>query len=236
MFFSLNRKIALLLSFPLSIFFNFYYLPFRQAIKIPIILYYPRFYALKGKVYITSSTIKFGMIRMGLFNSPILQKKGVSWMNEGGTVIFRGTACFGAGSVIKIGSNQRAVLEFGNNFGNAIAVNIDCNYSIILGNNVRMGWDTIIMDSAMHRLKTSNGNYTGRGYEKVVIGDDNWITTKCIVLSGVKTPNKCVIATNSLLNKDYSNYPEYSLFAGIPAKHIKTGIWRDINDNNIKYE
>lgn len=236
MFYSLYRKISLLVSLPLTIFFNFYYLPFRQAIKLPIILYFPRFYALKGKIIIDSQFVKFGMIRMGLFNSPILQKKGFSWMNEGGTVIFRGNASFGAGTVLKIGTNPNAMLVFGNNFGNAIAVNIDCNYKIIFGYNVLIGWDTIIMDSSMHRLKTSDGKYAHKGYDEVYIGNDNWITTKCIILPGTKTPNKSVIATNSLLNKDYSAYPEYSLFAGSPAKQIKTGVWRDITDNSIKFD
>lgn len=235
MLYSLYRRTALLVSLPFSIFFNFYYLPFKQAIKLPIILYFPRFYALKGKIIIDSQVIKFGMIRMGIFNSPILQKNGFSWMNEGGIVIFRGSASFGAGSVLKIGSNKNAKLEFGNNFGNAISVSIDCNYKITFGNNVRIGWDTIIMDSSMHRLKTSDGKYANKGYDEIHIGNDNWITTKCIILPGTKTPNKCVIATNSLLNKDYSTYPEYSLFAGSPAKQIKTGIWRDINDNTIQF-
>lgn len=235
MLYLLYRKIVFFFSLPFTIFFNFYYLPIRQAIKLPIILYSPSFYALKGKLIIDSDTIKFGMIRMGLFNSPILQKKGFSWMNEGGTVIFRGSACFGAGSVLKIGSNKNAVLDIGDKFGNAISVNIDCNYKIIFGSNVLIGWDTTILDSSMHRLKTIDGKFLNNGYDEVYIGSDNWITTKCIILPGTKTPNKCVVATNSLLNKDYSSFPEHSLFAGSPAKWIKTGIWRDINDNAIKY-
>lgn len=233
---NLKRKISLIFNFPYTVFLNFYYLPFKQAIKLPIILYFPHFYALKGKVIIDSQIIKFGMIRMGLLNSPICKKKGFSWMNESGTVIFKGSASFGAGSVLKIGSNRNAILEFGNNFGNAISVNIDCNYKIIFGYNVLIGWDTIIMDSSMHRLKTSDGKYANKGYDEVSIGNDNWITTKCIILPGTKTPNKSVIATKSLLNKDYSAYPEYSLFVGSPARQIKTGVWRDITDNSIRFD
>ena len=37
-----------------TIYFNFHYLPFNQAIKLPILLYKPKFYDLKGTVEINA--------------------------------------------------------------------------------------------------------------------------------------------------------------------------------------
>ena len=41
------------------------------------------------------------------------------------------------------------------------------------------------------------------------------------------TPNFCMIASNSLCNKDYSLLNENILIGGIPAKHLKSNISRD---------
>ena len=52
---------------PQTIYFNFHYLPFGQAIKLPIILRKPRFVRLKGKVSIENDNVRFGMIVLGKF-------------------------------------------------------------------------------------------------------------------------------------------------------------------------
>lgn len=233
--FVLKRRLGLLLSLPFSIFFNFYYLPILQAVRLPIILYYPSFYALKGRIIINNSNVTFGMIRLGLLCTPIMRDKGISWMNEGGTVVFKGKCCLGAGSVIKIGS-KGAYLEFGDKFGNASTVRIDCNYRIEFKDRVRVGWNVIIMDSNQHRLKYQSGKYVGNGYDKILIGSNNWISTNCMICQGTITPDFCVCASNSMLNKDYSNYPTYGMLAGIPANLKKQGIWRDIDDDEIIYK
>ena len=76
-----RRKLSFLISLPYSLFFNFYYLPFRQAIKMPIILYSPHFWSLKGRVVIDAPQVRFGMIRLGLINASINNEKGFVWMN-----------------------------------------------------------------------------------------------------------------------------------------------------------
>ena len=53
------------LSFIKTIYFNFHYLPFKQAIKLPIILRHVRFKSLKGKVIIDSDHIYTNMIKFG---------------------------------------------------------------------------------------------------------------------------------------------------------------------------
>ncbi len=48
-----------------SIYFNFHYLPIRQAIRLPILLYKPKFKKLKGKIIIDSPKLKYGMVKLG---------------------------------------------------------------------------------------------------------------------------------------------------------------------------
>lgn len=232
--FQLKRRLGLIISLPFSIYFNFHYLPFRQAIKLPIILYSPRFWGLGGKVVINSSNVRFGMIRLGLFNASIDNGNGFTWMNEGGTVVFNGDFAAGPGSVFKIGKGN-ALLEFGHKVNNASSLKIDCNCHITIQDWVRFGWNVIIMDSNLHRLKNSDGSWTGKGYEPIEIGDNSWISSQCVVLPGTRFPAYSVCSLGSILNKDYSNCGK-GLYAGRPAKLIKEGIWIDMSDSNIEYE
>jgi len=52
----------------------------------------------------------------------------------------------------------------------------------------------------------------------VVIGHDVWIANNVTILSGVCIGNGAVIGAGSVVTKDV---PDYAVFAGNPAKHIK---------------
>ncbi|MCW8982372.1 MAG: hypothetical protein OQJ83_13395, partial [Altibacter sp.] len=47
------------------------------------------------------------------------------------------------------------------------------------------------------------------------------------VMPNTKTPDHCVVASNSLCNRDYTSLGNYILLGGIPAKLIKTDYARD---------
>lgn len=228
----LNR-FDIILSLPVTVVFNFYYLPVKQAIKLPILLYRPTLWGWSGKVKIKSEKIHFGMIHLGRRDSALFNKKGVC-LNNKGTIVFRGNASFGAGTVMQVGEN--AILDIGEKIANAIGLQIDCRYKIRILDNTSFGWNVILMDSAMHRTKYRDGGYTGRGYGEIIIGKNNWITTNCIVQAGAKTPDYCICATGALLNKDYSSEESYCLMAGCPAKVKKVGIWRDMSDCGVIYD
>jgi virginiamycin A acetyltransferase len=52
----------------------------------------------------------------------------------------------------------------------------------------------------------------------VIIGHDVWIGTNATILSGVRIGNGSIIGAGSVVTKDI---PEFSIFAGNPAKFIK---------------
>jgi acetyltransferase-like isoleucine patch superfamily enzyme len=69
----------------------------------------------------------------------------------------------------------------------------------------------------------SNPNYpiifSGRPQlERTVIGEDVWIGAYSIIIAGVKIGNGAIIGAGSVVTKDI---PEYTIFAGSPAKFIK---------------
>lgn len=73
-----------------TIYFNFHYLPIRQAIKLPIILYKPKLLKCKGTIQIMG-TIHTGMIQLGKRRVSIYPNTGITYENHGGNIIFYGT-------------------------------------------------------------------------------------------------------------------------------------------------
>ena len=133
-----------------TLYFNFKYLPFRQAIKFPILVSRRvRVRCAQGSITIKSK-IYPGMIRLGMDSCGIFDNKRSRsiWQVRGG-VLFEGSCFIGHGSKISVA--EGAILSFGNNF-TCTAETTDYNNnvinapkSIVIGNNVWIGCRSIIM-------------------------------------------------------------------------------------------
>lgn len=55
--------------------------------------------------------------------------------------------------------------------------------------------------------------------QDVIIGEHCWITSRCTILKGVELPNNTIVASNSLVNKKFTE--ENTILAGTPAKVIR---------------
>lgn len=216
------------LALPKTIWFNFHYLPFKQAIRLPIICYNVRLRESKGKVTIDSEKIITGMISLGRDIVGVYPDSGVTWENKG-HVKFHGKASFGNCCAICVGRN--GVLNIGHDFVTNAATKIICSFSITFEECVRLGWETLIMDTSFHRLKSTDGDFRGKGYKEIKLGKNNWLGTKCTVFPGAKTPDYCVIGAGSFLNKDISDYPTHIMVAGNPIQIKVRDVWRDVNDD-----
>ena len=222
-----------ILFLPFSIYFNFKYLPFKQASKLPILLCKPRLIGMKGKVKINAANIRTGMIRLGFMNVPIYPNKGIIWQNSG-EIIFEGDCYIGNNSAVSCGKTGKII--FGNNFGASTTFKIVSNYFIQFKENVRFGFENSCFDCDFHKLTSLKENeHTHIPFKPIIIGSNNWFGTKCLLLKGTQTPNYCTIGAYSLLNKRIEA-PEYSIIGGNPAKLKTTGYFRDVNDDDIEYE
>ena len=215
-----------------SIYFNLKYLPFRQAIKLPILLYKPKLIKCKGKIIIESTSIRTGMIKLGFNQVHAYPHSGIIFENNGGVIVFKGNATIGNNSSLCVGPN--ACLRFGNNFNANAGCKIVCWYKISFDYNVRLGWENMVLDTNFHRLKNKEGGYANKGYGSINIAHDTWVATRCTILGGAQTQPYTVVATNSLLSKKYDN--SYVMLGGSPAKILKEGVYRDLNDDTIIYE
>lgn len=214
-----------------SIIFNFYYLPYKQAIKLPILLYKPKFISLKGKVIISTSHVKTGMIILGKPIIPIYPNKGIIFENNGGVIEFKGICVIGNNSAISIG--EKAKVEIGSSFIATATLKIISCHHIMFGEKVLVGWECTFMDTDFHKMKKINGGYT-KGYAPIRIGNNNWFGTKCHVMKRTETPDYCTISATTFLNKKY-DYPPYTVIGGSPATDIAHGVYRDADDDIIDF-
>ena len=118
-------------------------------------------------------------------------------------------ATFGDGSGITIGSCS------------GIGINAIVNPlgGIVIGDNVMMGEDVVIM-TENHRFDDVSKPMRLQGYQRspVIIEDDVWIGLRVIILPGVKIGRSSVIGAGAVVTSDI---PPYSIAGGVPAKVIK---------------
>ncbi len=215
-----------------SIYFNFHYLPLKQAIKLPIILYKPKLLKCKGKITIIGE-IRTGMIQLGRNIVSIYPNSGFTYENKGGIITFCGNCIIGNNSFISIGKTGK--VNFGKDFFATTTFKLICYNYIYFHDSVTVGWDCLFMDTDLHKMIKLSGGYT-KGYGKIDIGNNNWFGTKSIILKNTVTPNFCTISAFSKLNRRYT-LPEYSV---IGTKNdievIASGRYLNSKDNKITYE
>ncbi len=88
--------------------------------------------------------------------------------------------------------------------------------NVDIGNDCRIGWDVVIMDSDLHPV---DANDQPTESARVVIEDDVWIGCRSIILKGVRIGKRSVIAAGSIVTKDI---PPNSIAAGVPARVISS--------------
>lgn len=211
-----------------SAYFNFHYLPFKQAIKLPIILHHASLKDVKGRVRIESEKIYRGMIHLGDPGVCLYPDNGIVWQNHGGMVIFQGRALIGASSVLSI--NKNAEVVFGDDFMNTAAFKLIASRKISFGKSVWFGWNTMIMDTNMHPLKNRLTGKQSSGGAPIKIGDCCWISTNSIVLPGVCIPERVICALGSLVTRGVE-YESWCMYGGSPIRKLKENIYLDFDDD-----
>ncbi len=213
-----------------SIYFNLHYLPFKQAIKLPILLYKPKLVKTKGKIIIDTPDIKFGMIRFGFWRVTLYPNSGIIYENNGGTIIFRGDCTIGNNSSISIAKSGN--ITFGENFLATSSFKIASYRNIEFGKKTRIGWDSLIMDTNFHPIMDIKTGKNKKASGPIKIGDYNWFGNKCTIMHSVTTPERCIYGMSSILTR--GNISEsYCVHAGNPLKVVTRDVMRDY-DNDIE--
>ena len=91
---------------------------------------------------------------------------------------------------------------------------INCKGGVIIGNNCRISSGSQIHSTGLETEKFPRNHVSG----KIIIEDDVWIGSLCVITKGVIIMNNTTVSALSLVNKDLD---PYSIYGGIPAKKIK---------------
>lgn len=203
-----------------TIYFNFKYFSFKDAMQFPIILSRNVcLKELKGSVSIEGK-LRYGMIRIGFGNIGIFdKKKSRSVLQLFGNLIFKGSAQIGHGSKISIGKKGSIVM--GNNFKITAETALVSHEKIIFGDDCLLSWEILIMDTDFHAIRDFEGMHLNVNKE-VIFGDNVWIGCRATILKGSIIPSHSVIGANSVVSSKFKT--ENAIYTGNPAVMVKTDI------------
>ena len=200
-----------------TVYINFAFLPFKQAILFPIFIYGKvKIYAHSGEIVI-EEPIKTGMIHLGRNTDKFSASKGSALINISGKLIFKGSVLFSVDYVLNIFGECTIGKHIG--FGNG--VKICCWNKVSIGNNCAIGFESQIFDTNFHYMRNIETGIVGRRDGTVVIGDYCWIGNRTSISKGTQLPDYSIVSGNSMVNKNFvSNEVKYPLLAGLPAKVV----------------
>ena len=217
-----------------TIYLNFKVLPFKYAIKLPFAvgknIEFIGLQNIKVRFYKDIKPQKF-MFKLGICNTYMIPLKG-TWsllrFEKGSVLVIGKDVLIAPGFSINIYKN--AVLTIGSDILINFRNKIYCKNSISINDHIRIGWENQIYDSTFHFIYNNKNRSIGNCYGKIEIGSFSWITNRCTLSGNVFLPPYSIIASNSLANKDYSQYTsEGNLFAGSPIELKTTGVYRIFN-------
>jgi len=219
-----SKKISHLLKYlfglPKSIYVNFKLLPFNQAIKLPIIL------SSKTKIISLAGKVNLGKVRTGIIRIGFGGTEHIDYtytrtiLKIDGIVNFKGKAKIGLGSKLII--YKEALFSAGDRFGITGDTTILCAKKITIGDNARISWQTIIMDSDHHPVFDKDNNIINVPTE-IIIGSNVWIGARCFILKNTTIDDGCIIAANTTVTKKF-NGVKHSVIGGNSARVLKTDI------------
>ena len=205
-----------------SIYFNFRYLPFRQAVYLPIWIT-TNFKVLKlkrGQIILDFPYRK--NFFLGDCGSVGLQNmKGGIYMEEGSKLILNAKCVIGQGTTVRCDKN--AVIELGENFYCNKNCHIRSAEYIKIGNECSFGWNV--------QINTDDGHYImhdGKPVKRIgpiEIGNHVWLTSNTIVTKDVKIADGCIVAQGTVVTKSITE--SKVLVGGVPAKVIRQNVeWK----------
>lgn len=215
---SINKlKLILKTSLLKSLYLNFHYLPFRQAIRMPILV--------SRKVHLREQTgtikiegnVRPGMITFGLLLIFKDNERNHSFFSNKGSITFKGHTIFRSGININVGKG--ASLIIGNDFEVGANSLIYAKSKVYFGDSVSISWDFQLTDTDFHFVKNIDTNESYANTKPIHIDNNVWIGNHVIINKGVFIPKGCIISSNSLVNKKFDE--ENCILAGSPAKVIK---------------
>lgn len=205
---------------------NFRCFNFKTAIKFPIYIYSQTKIYRIGR-FIIEGEISRGMIRIGHHRAKAI---GPTKILGGGTYIVHGRVSIWGGCILE----NNGTIILGKDFSMGESCIMLCVQKIEFGDRISIGFKNTFMDASFHYLLDRKRKMTFRDRAPIYIGGGTWITSDCKIMQGASLPPNSVLVANSVLKRDYSDEPQYQMYAGNPAKKIRSDIRRIFNRDEEK--
>jgi acetyltransferase-like isoleucine patch superfamily enzyme len=214
----------------MTLWVNLRIFPLSVALKMPIWVF--------GKMkmgHVHRGCVEFdgpvrrGLLRIGLHIPSSFCMSSVSSLVIWGKLKVHGHSSVGNG--VKIGVAKNAVLELGNFSRIGPDAKVYCEDHIVIGQEVGVSWESQIFDTNFHyyvhegMIKRKNG--------PVVIGHHCWIGNRSTISKNAKLPPYSIVASNSLVNKDFSSNKEGGIYVGQPARLVQEDCMRILKDEGV---
>ena len=188
-----------------SIYFNFRYLPFKQAVYLPIwITTNFKVMKLKRGQIILDFPYRKNFFLGDCGSVGLQEMKGGIYLEDGAKLIL----------------NAMCVIEFGRNFYCNKNCHIRSAERIKFGDECSLGWNVQINTDDGHSIL-----HDGKAVKRVGsidIGDHVWLTSNTIVIKNVSIADGCIVAQGTVVTKSITE-PKV-LVGGIPAKIIRQDV------------
>lgn len=211
-----------------TLLFNFCAFGWRGICKIPVFVYGNTELYKIGKINIHCEMSR-GIVCIGRNN---YKSQGVTRFCNSGIIDICGPVRIEGATIVE---NFGTIKLDGDNLisdGSMILVRSELQ----MGKHSRLGFHGLIMDSDDHFTFDVNSRKIYRNSKPIKIGAFNWFGNSTFIKKGVVTPDYLIVASaNSVLAKDYSSVPPYSVLGGVPAKIIKSGI-RTVFDTHKEWD
>ena len=206
-----------------TLWFNFRFIPFKEAIFLPVLL--------SSKVEVQNMRrgrivldglggSKFGILRIGLQDREYCYNKP-SMLNILGILVLNGSGIhsFSPGTILYVG--PEATLEIGEGFTASHDLKIYCRHKITIGKDNMWSYYNVVMDNDGHYIYDREGNQIIQNRE-VAFGNHVWMGWRCLVLKGSRIADGVVIASGTTVRKELKK--TNSIYGNNSAEPLKENI------------
>ena len=204
-----------------TLWFNFKALPWRHAIRLPILISWNVKVRSVGHICIcdpvTPGMISIGVIKIDPWET---NNDQIIFSNEG-HITFGGRTKIHPG--VRLAVQPHAKLKLGERALFGCKCRIVCARSITLGHDVRFSWECQLFDTDFHFLTNLCTGRVSQRQRPIIIGDNVFIGNRCTIGKGTVIPNGTVISCCSKVSGDLTGEGENLLIVGNPAKVVGKG-------------
>lgn len=204
-----------------SLWFCLRYLPFRQALRVPILVSKLKVGTLRRGDIVFTTEPRRARVVLGFTGTERRDSRAAYLsVHDGGKLVLGEHVTIARGTAIVING---ARLSIGNNFFCNDDCFFTCDRDITIGNDNLYGWRVEMNTTDGHDI-LENGQLKERS-KPITIGNHVWICADSHIGKGVMIADGCVVAQRSLVIKKHLT--PHTLIGGMPAKDIKNGIaWK----------